>query len=164
MHRPFSLHWPAACLAGMAWFAPMSGMAQSAPAGPAPATSAAAPCEAAAGAAAWVPCGPDRKLSEAEAKSHFFKDGQVTKILMTGGKSGKKFFANFKPGGKLDSGFEGGTNIGKSWRFQDGRLCRDYYRISDVHCGVFEVSGAALYLVDDDGSRSPVTSVQFAQP
>lgn len=161
MHRPLSKNLPAACLAGLLLLVPVAGLAQSAPAAPGPAATA---CEPAAGAAAWVPCGPDRKLSEAEAKAHFFKDGQVTRMLLTGGKSGKKFFAHFKPGGKLDSGLEGGTNIGKSWKFQDGRLCRDYYRISDVHCGVFEVSGAALYLVDDDGSRSPVTSVQFAQP
>ena len=149
----------------LACLAPLAVLAQSAsetPASPA-AAAAPAPCVAPAGAPQWLPCGPDRVLTEAEARAHFFKDGQVTKMLLTGGTSGRKFYANFKPGGKLDAGLEGGTNNGKSWKFVDGRLCRDYYRFSVIHCSVFEVAGGALYLVQD-GSKDPVTSVEFAQP
>ena len=103
-------------------------------------------------------------MTGAEAKAHFFKEGQVTKILIVGGKLGRKFFANFKPGGKLNSGLEGGTNNGKSWKFVDGQLCRDYYRFSDVHCSAFEVADGKLYFRYPEGTRDMITSVEFAQP
>jgi len=126
---------------------------------PAPAT-----CETRPGAPQWLPCGPDRVFTEAEAKAQFFKDGMVTKLLYTSGRSGKKFFAHFKPGGKLDSGPEGGHNVGKSWRFKGNHVCRDYYQNSDIHCAVFELQGTSLYLVSEDGTRSLVNSLEFAQP
>ena len=125
---------------------------------------AAAACEARPGLPQWLPCGPDRVLGEAEARALLFKDGMVTKLVYTSGKSGKKFFANFKPGGKLDSGPEGGHNVGKSWKFKGDQVCRDYYQNSVVHCGAFELQGTSLYLVGDDGNRSLVNSVEFAQP
>lgn len=172
MHQPFRLKFrvlPAAGLAlrlaGFACLAPLALHAQTATEPPAlTAASAPAPCAAAAGAPQWLPCGPDRVLTEAEAKAHFFKEGQVTKVLIVGGKSGRKFFAHFKPGGKLDSGLEGGTNNGKSWKFVDGRLCRDYYRFSDVHCSTFEVADGKLYFRNPDETRDVITSVDFAQP
>ncbi|BEP95804.1 hypothetical protein GmRootA79_41880 [Acidovorax sp. A79] len=43
----------------------------------------------------------------------------------------------FKPGGKLDSGPEGGHYVGKSWKFKSDQVCRDYYQNSVVHCGAF---------------------------
>jgi len=169
MYQPLGL--PAAMLSAAAWFVcvlPAAALAQGTVPAPAPSpdepAAAAAPCVAPAGAPQWLPCGPDRILTESEARAHFFKEGQVTKLLLTGGQSGRKFFANFKPGGKLDSGLEGGTNNGKSWKFVDGRLCRDYYRFSAVHCSAFEVAGGALYFVNPDGSKDSVTSVEFAQP
>ena len=146
----------AACLA------PWSAIAQDAKE-PAPSAPAAA-CEARPGAPQWLPCGPDRVLSEAEVRAHIVKDGMVTKIVGTSAKSGKRYFINIKPGGKLDTGLEGGVNIGKSWKFSNGKLCRDYYRITDVHCGVFELAGTALYLVDDGDPRSPINSIEFTQP
>lgn len=155
----------AARLAAMAYLAPLTlhAQTQAEPAAPA-AASAQAPCAAPAGAPPGLPCGPDRVLTEAEAKAHFFKEGQVTKILLVGGRSGRKFFANFKPGGNLDSGLEGGTNNGKSWKFADGLLCRDYYRFSDVHCSALEIADGKLYFRNRDGTRDTITSVEFAQP
>lgn len=121
-------------------------------------------CESRPGAPQWLPCGPDRVFTEAEARAQFFRDGMVTKLVYTGGRTGKKFFAHFKPGGKLDSGPEGGHNVGKSWRFKGDHICRDYYRNSDVHCAAFELQGTNLYLVGEDGTRSLVNSLEFAQP
>lgn len=152
-------------LLGLACLAPLASWAQSAADVPTPvAASASAPCVAPSGAPQWLPCGPDRILTEEEAKAHFVKEGQVTKVLLTGGQSGRKFFANFKPGGKLDAGLEGGTNNGKSWKFVDGRLCRDYYRFSVVHCSALEVADGKLYFLNLDGTRDTITSVEFAQP
>jgi len=128
--------------------------------GPAPA----AACEARTGAPQWLPCGPDRVFTEAEVKSLLIKEDAITKMVVTSGKSGKRFFIHFKPGGKLDSGPDGGTNFGKSWKFKGNQVCRDYYRITQVDCGVFELQGSTLYLVDDDGARSPVNALEFAKP
>ena len=138
---------------------PMVALAQDASKDAAPAS-----CEARAGAPQWLPCGPDRVFSEAEVKSQLIKEDAITKMVVTSGKSGKRFFVHFKPGGKLDSGPEGGTNFGKSWKFKGNQVCRDYYRITQVDCGVFELQGTTLYLVDDDGARSPVNAFEFAKP
>ena len=155
----------AARLLGLACLAPLASWAQSAADVSTPvAASASAPCVAPSGAPQWLPCGTDRILTEEEAKAHFVKEGQVTKVLLTGGQSGRKFFANFKPGGKLDSGLEGGMNNGKSWKFVDGSLCRDYYRFSVVHCSALEVADGKLYFLNLDGTRDTITSVEFAQP
>ena len=125
-------------------------------------------CEARPGSPPWVPCGADRTLSEAEVRALILKEpeGLVTKIAVTSGTSGKKYFIHFRPGGKLDSGLEGGRNVGKSWKFENGRLCRDYYApATGVHCGVFEVSGGVLYLEDlGDARKSAVTAMEHAKP
>ena len=55
-------------------------------------------------------------------------------------------------------------NNGKSWKFVDGRLCRDYYRFSAVHCSALEVADGKLYFLNLDGTRDTITSVEFAQP
>ena len=137
----------------------IAALAQDAPKDPAPVS-----CEARAGAPQWLPCGPDRVFSEAEVKSQLIKEDAISKMVVTSGKSGKRFFVHFKPAGKLDSGPEGGTNFGKSWKFKGNQVCRDYYRITDVHCGVFELAGTALFLVDDGDPRSPINSIEFTQP
>ena len=137
----------------------IAALAQDAPKDPAPVS-----CEARAGAPQWLPCGPDRVFSEAEVKSQLIKEDAISKMVVTSGKSGKRFFVHFKPAGKLDSGPEGGTNFGKSWKFKGNQVCRDYYRITQVDCGVFELQGSTLYLVDDDGARSPVNALEFAKP
>ena len=78
----------AARLLGLACLAPLASWAQSAADVPTPvAASASAPCVAPSGAPQWLPCGPDRILTEEEAKAHFVKEGQVTKVLLTGGQS-----------------------------------------------------------------------------
>lgn len=128
----------------------------------------AAVCEARAGAPAWVPCGPDRTLTEDEVRNLVLKekDGTVVKITGTSGTSGKNFFINLLPGGKLESGLVGGRNWGKSWKFEGGKLCRDYYAPStDRHCGVFEVSGGNLYLFDaGDVKKSHLMAIEYAKP
>lgn len=156
---------PTHCLRGLrlvAALTPLAALAQDPP--KEPASPAPAACEARAGAPQWLPCGPDRVLTEAEIKSMLIKDDAVTKMLVTSGKSGKRFFVHFRPGGKLESGPEGGANFGKSWKFNGNQVCRDYYRIAQVDCGTFELQGTTLYLSDDDGSRSPVNTLEFAKP
>lgn len=118
--------------------------------------------------ASWVPCGPNRTLGEAEARNLVLKekDGLMVKIFGTSGTSGKKFFINIAPGGKLESGLLGGRNVGKSWKFEDGKLCRSYYApVSDVHCGVFEVADGNLYLLDaGDVKKSLIDSIEYVKP
>ena len=149
----------AACLA------PLSALAQDPPKDSAPAATAApAACDTRPGAPPWLPCGPDRVLTMAEVQALLIKPDTVTQIVMTGARTGYQFFLHFKPGGRLDAGRVGATNFGKSWRFEGDKLCRDYYRIQDVHCGTFELQGNALYMLDDDGNKNPVHSVVFAKP
>ena len=72
------------------------------------------------------------------------KEDAITKMVVTSGKIRQAVFIHFKPGGKLDSGPDGGTNFGKSWKFKGNQVCRDYYRITQVDCGVFELQGSTL--------------------
>jgi hypothetical protein len=118
--------------------------------------------------ATWVPCGPNRTLSEAEVRTLILreKDGLTAKVFGTSGTSGKQFFINIAPGGKLESGLLGGRNVGKSWKFDGGKLCRSYYApVSDVHCGVFEVADGNLYLLDiGDVKKSLINRIEYANP
>lgn len=93
-------------------------------------------------------------------------EGLATKITGTSGTSGKDFFINFYPGGKLETGQVGGRNWGKSWKFEGGKLCRDYYApVTGRHCGLFEVSGGSLYLFDDgDVKKSRLSAVEYVKP
>lgn len=129
---------------------------------------AATACEPRPGAPAWLPCGPDRTLTEDEVRTLLLKekDGVAAKMTGTSGTSGKDFFINFYPGGKLETGQVGGRNWGKGWKFEGGKLCRDYYApATGRHCGVFEVSGGSLYLFDDgDAKKSRLSLIEYAKP
>lgn len=133
----------------------------------APAASAAA-CTPTPGAPAWLPCGPDRTLTEDEVRTLVLKEkeGLAAKMTGTSGTSGKDFFINFYPGGKLETGQVGGRNWGKGWKFEGGKLCRDYYApATGRHCGVFEVSGGSLYLFDDgDAKKSRLSAIEYVKP
>ena len=49
---------------------------------------------------------------------------------------------------------------------QEGnRLCRAFYApINATQCVTFELTDAGLLLVDHDGSKSPVTAIEFSKP
>ena len=122
-------------------------------------------CAVRAGAPEWMPCGANRTLSDADLKAHIVKDGMIAKLSVTGGQSGTKFFNHFLPGGKFEGGMQGGRNIGKSWVQEGNRLCRAFDApISATQCVTFELTDAGLLLVDHDGSKSPVTSIEFSKP
>lgn len=122
-------------------------------------------CTVRAGAPEWLPCGANRTLSEADVKAFIVKEGMVAKVSVTGGQSGTKFFNHFLPGGKFEGGMQGGRNIGKSWVQEGNRLCRAFYApISATQCVTFELADAGLLLVDHDGSKSPVTAIEFSKP
>jgi hypothetical protein len=133
------------------------------PGGGTPGTASIAPaCERSPNAPQWLPCGPDRILNESDLKTYVVKDGLVTKMLITGGTSGKAYFVNFHPDGKLESGYKGAADIGKSWTLNGGNICRTYYTVyRGPQCGPFELKGGTLYLVDPDQVRSAVTAVEF---
>jgi hypothetical protein len=103
-------------------------------------------CEAKPGASAWLPCGPDRVLGEADIKAYVIKEGFATKMIIKGGASGNAFFANFFPGGKFEAGKEGSTNIGKGWSMNGNKVCRAYYRP-----------------INDDNSANPITSMELVK-
>lgn len=163
------IHAAAFSLLAVSFLSPLLANAQdataSSPGAVAPAS--ASPCEARPGAPAWLPCGPDRTLSEEEVRKLILKEHEsvVAKVFTTSGSSGKKFFAHFKPGGKLDAGPLGSHNVGKSWKFEGGKLCRDYYAGNDRHCGVFELSGMNLYFGDPSATtKNVVTAIEYSKP
>lgn len=125
-------------------------------------------CTRAPSAPDWLPCGPDRILSEADLKAYIFKPNQAVKMLVTGVPSGRKFRVDFYPGGKFEAGLTGGPNIGKEWKLDGAKLCRAYYGAQfgngRFDCGPFELAENVLYLVDGEGNKSPVTSLEFKQP
>ncbi len=127
-----------------------------------------AECVRQAGAPAWLPCGPDRTLSDAEVSGLLVKDKQVTKLDMTGGSSGRKFFINLHPGGKLELGVVGATNFGRDWKTEGGKLClRAYQNVwqGQFNCGTFAIADGKLFWVEvADNSKNPITGVSYVAP
>ena len=121
-------------------------------------------CEKAAGAPDWLPCGPDRVLNGAELKQYIVKDGSITRMKIKGGDSGRMFFINFQSDGNMEAGLLDGPNIGKSWALQGEKVCRNYYRFfNGPQCSSYELKAGILYQIDADGSRNPVTAMEFSK-
>lgn len=125
-------------------------------------------CEPAAGAPAWLPCGPDRVLSEADFETYLFKPGQTTQMEMTGGTSGRTFVLQMRPGGKLELSVKGATNFGRDWKLEGNKFCMRAYQgvwNGQFNCGGFEVAQGKLFWLDgSDNSRNPINSVVFSTP
>jgi hypothetical protein len=119
--------------------------------------------------AGWPPCGADRVLNEAEIRAHLFKPGEVTRIQMTGGTSGRKFQLGLRPDAKLDLSREGGPNFGRDWKLEGDRLClRAYQNVwgGQFNCGAVELKDGKVLWVETmgDGSRNPLDAVEFVKP
>jgi hypothetical protein len=57
----------------------------------------------------------------------------------------------------------GGDNVGRDWRIDGDRVCLNYdpgYR-SQPECGAFEVLRGRLYMVEPEGRRKPVDSIEW---
>lgn len=121
-----------------------------------------APCERNPSSPAWLPCGPDRVLTAEDLKQFVLKPDAVTRMQVKGGTSGRQFFANFHPDGKMEAGMSGGANIGRTWTFEGDKVCRNYSQVyRGPQCGTFELRDGTLFLVDADASRNPVTDMKF---
>ena len=124
----------------------------------------AAPCLALA-----QPTGADRMLDEAETKAALVKPGEVTRIGMTGGTSGRKFTMLLKPDGALDMRVGTGQNFGRDWKIEGNKFCiRAYAGAPNANtpiCGGLELKDGKVYWVEDrDGSRNPFDAIAFEKP
>jgi hypothetical protein len=121
-------------------------------------------CERPATAPAWLPCGPDRILSEADLRKYVVRSEWTTHTQIKGADSGKLYFLNLMADGTMEGGLVGGQNIGKSWSQQGEKICRTYTRFyNGPRCATFELKSGVLYLVDVDNSRNPITSIEFVK-
>ena len=118
----------------------------------------------------WPACAPDGALGESDLRRKVFRPGRTTRMILAernGGdgnaESGSRFVAQFHGDGKLEGAAPGGDNVGREWRVDGDRVCMHYdpgYR-SQPECGVFEVLRGKLYLVEAEGGRKPVDSVEW---
>ena len=118
----------------------------------------------------WPACAPDGALGESDLRRKVFRPGRTTRMILAeriGGdgnaESGSRFVAQFHGDGKLEGAALGGDNVGREWRVDGDRVCMHYdpgYR-SQPECGVFEVLRGKLYLVEAEGGRKPVDSVEW---
>lgn len=116
----------------------------------------------------WPACAPDGALGETDLRRKLFRPGRTTRMVLAeriggDGDSGSRFVAQFHGDGKLESGASGGDNVGRDWRIDGDRVCLNFdpgYR-SQPECGAFEVLRGKLYLVEAEGHRKPVDSVEW---
>lgn len=95
--------------------------------------------------ASWPTCAPDGALGETELRRKLFRPGGTTRMVLA-----ERVGAN-------------GDNVGRDWQIDGDRVCLHYdpgYR-GQPECGAFEVLRGQLYLVDAEGRRKPVDSVEW---
>lgn len=115
---------------------------------------------------AWPACAPDGALGESDLRRKLFRPGATTRMVLAEraeGEGGSRFVAQFHGDGKLEGGAVGGDNVGRDWRIDGDRVCLQYdpgYR-SQPECGAFEVLRGKLYLVEAEGRRMPVDSLEW---
>jgi hypothetical protein len=121
-------------------------------------------CSAFAQAPAWLPPGPDRVLTEAELLEVFIRPGRKTRIVMTGGATGRKYEIELQPSGELQLAIAGGANIGRDWKVDTGALCLRAYQNQWAgvwNCGSMELQDGRLYWIDEHGNqRNVIDDVQ----
>jgi hypothetical protein len=109
----------------------------------------------------WPSCAPDGALGETDLRRKLFRPGASTRMVLADG--GSRFGIEFHGDGKLEGAAAGGDNVGRDWQIDGDRVCLHYdpgYR-SQPECGVFEVLRGKLYLVEAQGRRKPVDSVEW---
>ncbi len=129
---------------------------------------AAAPaCNEPASETSWPACAPDGALGETDLRRKLFRPGATTRMVLSeragAGGDSDRFIAQFHGDGKLEGGAVGGDNVGRDWQIDGDRVCLHYdpgYR-SQPECGAFEVLRGKLYLVQAEGRRKPVDSVEW---
>lgn len=117
----------------------------------------------------WPACAPDGALGETDLRHRLFRPGRTTRMVLAerigpGGVSGgDQFVAQFHGDGKLDGAPVGGDNVGRDWQIEGDRVCLHFdpgYR-SQPECGGFEVLRGKLFLVEGEGRRKPVDSIEW---
>ena len=119
-------------------------------------------------ALAQVP-GPDRTLDAQDVKSALTRSGEVTRIAMTGGTSGRKFTMLLKPDNRLNMNIGGGRDFGRDWKIDGAKFCLRVYdgtpNQNDFKCGTIDLKEARLFWVEDsDSSRNALDSITFEKP
>jgi hypothetical protein len=115
----------------------------------------------------WPSCAPDGALGESDLRRKLFRPGRTTRMVLadrSGADNGPRFVAQFHGDGKLEGGRPGGDNVGRDWQIDGDRVCLNFdpgYR-SQPECGAFEVLRGKLYLVEGEGRRKPVDSLEWA--
>ena len=116
----------------------------------------------------WPSCAPDGALGESELRRKLFRPGRTTRMVLAdragAANDGGRFVAQFHGDGKLEGGAIGGDNVGRDWQIDGDRVCLNFdpgYR-SQPECGAFEVLRGKLYLVEGEGRRKPVDSLEWA--
>ena len=112
-------------------------------------------CQRPAGVPAWMPCGPDRILSEQELRAVLLDPSRPTRVAMTGGGPARRQYAlELLPGGKLALQVGDGANIGRDWKVDTGSLCLRAYQslwAGAWNCGEVFVQEGGLYWLDEHG-------------
>lgn len=115
----------------------------------------------------WPACAPDGALGASELRRKLLRPDRTTRMVLGeragAGGPGSRFVADFHGDGKLEGGAPGGDNVGRDWQINGDRVCLHYdpgYR-SQPECGGFEVLRGKLYLVEDEGRRKPVDSIEW---
>jgi hypothetical protein len=116
---------------------------------------------------AWPACAPDGALAETDLRRKLFRSGKTTRMVLAeragDDRGAARFVAQFHGDGKLEGGAPGGDNVGREWSIDGDRICLHYdpgYR-SEPECGAFEVLRGKLYLVEAEGARKPVDSIEW---
>ena len=112
------------------------------------------------GVPAWMPCGIDRTLEEAELRSVLLRPGQPTRITMVGGGPARpRYEFDLLPDGKLAMKIGEGSNIGRDWKVDTGALClRAYQNVwaGAWNCGTVFLQQGRLYWQDEHGGHRNV--------
>ena len=111
----------------------------------------------------WPSCAPDGSIPEADLRRQLFRPGAVTRMVMASESRTGRVVAQFHGDGRLETSSAGGDNVGREWQIDGGRVCLRYdpgHR-SQPECGAFEVHRGKLYLVEGEGVRKPVDSVEW---
>lgn len=114
----------------------------------------------------WPACAPDGALGETDLRRRLLRPDRTARMVLagpTGADGAGRFIAQFHGDGKLDGGAAGGDNVGRDWQVDGDRVCLhdDPGNRSQPECGVFEVASDKLYLVEAQGRRKSVDSVEW---
>lgn len=117
----------------------------------------------------WPACAPDGVLGESELRRKLFRPGGTTRMVLADrvgagpDSGGTPFVAQFHGDGRLEGAAAGGDNVGRDWRIEGDRVCLHFdpgYR-SQPECGGFEVFRGKLFLIESEGLRKSVDSIEW---